>query len=1218
MTAEPPVTAHKVAEDYEFLESLGRGAYGSVWRCIQRHTGADVAVKGFKRTAGNPEELLRLALREVRLLRSLDHPAVIRLVEAFKGRSGRVFMVFPYVGPSAFQVLEAHPRGLPPRTLLLVAWQLAQGLAYLHGRKVVHRDLKPANVLMGEGGVARLCDFGFARRTACGPRDDQTLTPYTVTRWYRPPEVLLGCPYGPAADVWSLGCTLAELATGKPLFPGTSSADQMALIRECLVLRGQAAGGEGLRARLPHLQPALFTLIEGCVSMDPMQRSTAEELLRMPYLSDMHAVLEGTALAAEYDEHYERRRRRHEARRHQAAEQDPAADHDLTADHLVLRDADLPDPNPEPGQEPRGPNGHEWGFQLSQQESHDGPEQPTARLFVFPEGGRDADTGPTLGSGSHACDSASAPFASASASASTPFASASASASAGLVTTPCPDSSAYVGTMGGSARLCSAPQLDGQPLRLCVVPSPGQASRSPQETQSELDPAAGMAEGASRAAAAATHLRLGPERARAASDCPPSGTSSPVVASEAGEWRRDGAHRKQQPRAPSNGRGYFSFDARGAATHSSSDVAAAAADLMQRSPSTQPNLHLAASPRGAGGGGSNSGRGRSPSLPPSASLPPALGAAAWGLAATSSSGHVNGSRGAGAQSPAPRAMAAPPPRTPPPPSKSGTGWRTAADRAAATAAGRPPPLSSAHQRSTAESFASQNDLGARSNSVGAGSSGSQWGQMRSPGVAGGRRSPSVAAGPAASLRPSASAVRSPLSRPSPVGAVQSSIQATLMAARPPALSTKDSRNSSLSGVPECRTPPYAQPPDPLCSETLPRVRPGLPASTSLAESLSGTVSRRGLSPGPSPSPAAGSALADVPGSAGPELFRTQASIDLGGEVITTLIGTADEPWRQQGMSSSGLDWQPPLQARPSNPLAAAAPSPPVHSASTARLALRAGASSGRRTAGGSSSSGPRASWLASGGGGGGGGGVLGGVSGGGVSGLAQLALVEVDEESPYNSAARAGGKGGAGDGSAAGARASDGLSGPPAPAEGPSTTHVPVLLPLAPASPLAGAGGGASGNLSGRFLGALQAIGLRMGSVAGEASPRSSGQFPAFGSALSAGPSGTWANPAPCPAPPTAAAASRAAAAVPPPPARRAGLRSPVTRFGTSGDGAEPAATPAADAVPAAATAVAATARAAPAPAQTTAAGMEEHKGKGLFKRFVKAVKRTFAKAADN
>ncbi|KXZ49517.1 hypothetical protein GPECTOR_21g743 [Gonium pectorale] len=209
-------------EEYEFMATIGEGAYGAVWQCRARSSGRIVAVKGFKEAHIEPE-ILKLALREVRVLQRLDHPAVVKLLDAFKSKTGRVYMVFPYVGPSALQTLDEHPVGLPGTTLKLLAWQMLQALAYLHGRKVVHRDVKPANILMRGDGVAVLCDFGFARKTHCSERDSQALSPYVVTRWYRSPEVLLGQEYGPANDIWSLGCTLAELTTGLPLFQGATA-----------------------------------------------------------------------------------------------------------------------------------------------------------------------------------------------------------------------------------------------------------------------------------------------------------------------------------------------------------------------------------------------------------------------------------------------------------------------------------------------------------------------------------------------------------------------------------------------------------------------------------------------------------------------------------------------------------------------------------------------------------------------------------------------------------------------------------------------------------------------------------------------------------------------------------------------------------------------------------------------------------------------------------
>ncbi|PNH12874.1 Cyclin-dependent kinase-like 3 [Tetrabaena socialis] len=137
--------------------------------------------------AHEDKAIMRLAVREVRVLEAVSHPNIVQLLSAFKSKTGRVYMVFEFVGPSVHMELDRFPSGLAPTETKAVAWQLLQALVYLHGKKIVHRDIKPANILLTEGGVAKLCDFGFARGTKCGPRAAQALSTYVVTRWYRAP-----------------------------------------------------------------------------------------------------------------------------------------------------------------------------------------------------------------------------------------------------------------------------------------------------------------------------------------------------------------------------------------------------------------------------------------------------------------------------------------------------------------------------------------------------------------------------------------------------------------------------------------------------------------------------------------------------------------------------------------------------------------------------------------------------------------------------------------------------------------------------------------------------------------------------------------------------------------------------------------------------------------------------------------------------------------------
>ncbi|GFR44952.1 hypothetical protein Agub_g6260 [Astrephomene gubernaculifera] len=303
-------------EEYEYVSTLGEGAYGYVWKCQERSTGRVVAIKGFKQAHEEPE-IMKLAIREVRVLQALDHPAIIQLIEAFKSKSGRVYMVFPYIGRSAYQELDLQPSGLNAPQLKLLVWQLLQALVYLHRRRVVHRDIKPANILLADSGVIKLCDFGFARPTRCGPRDAQRLSSYVVTRWYRAPEVLVSDAYGPAADVWSVGCTVAELATGQPLFPGKSTPDQLWRIMRCfgplaapqaerMAADSRLEGlrvpprGRSLRERLRGCDPGLFRLIEACLQPDPRLRPTAADLLQMPYFWSVPRLIAGTPLDEVY------------------------------------------------------------------------------------------------------------------------------------------------------------------------------------------------------------------------------------------------------------------------------------------------------------------------------------------------------------------------------------------------------------------------------------------------------------------------------------------------------------------------------------------------------------------------------------------------------------------------------------------------------------------------------------------------------------------------------------------------------------------------------------------------------------------------------------------------------------------------------------------------------------------------------------------------------
>ena len=230
---------------YEILSKLGEGTFGEVYKARSHRTGRIVALK--KILLHNEKDGFPItALREIKLLKMLSHPNILKLeemaVERKKGEAAKrthMHMVTPYMEHDLSGLLENPAVRFTEPQIKCYMLQLLEGLRYLHGNKILHRDMKAANLLINNSGILQIADFGLAR-----PYDDPAPEPgkgggeatrdYTtlvVTRWYRPPELLLQLRrYTTAIDMWGVGCVFGEMFKGKPILAGSSDVNQAYMI----------------------------------------------------------------------------------------------------------------------------------------------------------------------------------------------------------------------------------------------------------------------------------------------------------------------------------------------------------------------------------------------------------------------------------------------------------------------------------------------------------------------------------------------------------------------------------------------------------------------------------------------------------------------------------------------------------------------------------------------------------------------------------------------------------------------------------------------------------------------------------------------------------------------------------------------------------------------------------------------------------------------------
>lgn len=328
---------------YQVFALVGKGMFSNVVKARvfdpdgdkERPVG-EVAIKIVR----SQESMYKAGAKEAQILQKLrqgdpeDKKHLIRLERTFEHR-GHLCLVFESLSMNLRDTIKKYGRdvGLHIKAVRVYAHQLFLALSHLRKSNILHADIKPDNILINESrSNLKLCDLGSATDISY---ETAEIAPYLVSRFYRAPEIILGLPYDCAVDVWSMGCTLYELFTGRILFPGRSNREMLKLMMELkgrfnqkLVKKARFGdvyfdegggfyevleGGGGdknkkihitkpvrdLRTRLQPTAPnpddaaavaeekevlALIDLLDKCLHLDPARRITPRDALVHPFI----------------------------------------------------------------------------------------------------------------------------------------------------------------------------------------------------------------------------------------------------------------------------------------------------------------------------------------------------------------------------------------------------------------------------------------------------------------------------------------------------------------------------------------------------------------------------------------------------------------------------------------------------------------------------------------------------------------------------------------------------------------------------------------------------------------------------------------------------------------------------------------------------------------------------------------------------------------------
>jgi mitogen-activated protein kinase 1/3 len=322
-------TRFEVPQYFEYVKTIGSGAYGVVISAKDTRSDKTFAIKNIQRAFDDLTDAKRI-VREIKLMRHLNHKYILGVSDILEpislAKFEDVYIVSDLMATDLHRVIYSR-HALSDEHIAFFMYQMLCAMKYVHSANVIHRDLKPSNILVNANCELKICDFGLAR--GIFPEEELELTEYVVTRWYRAPEIMLGCmKYTREVDMWSMGCIFAEMMSRKPLFPGQDYIDQLHLImnalgapseQELYFLKNARAKKfmnteytkrgpnpvKSLAQMFSDAPPAALDLLEKMLVIDPHKRITVEDALAHPYLASVRNKEDETTCDQSFDFDFE-------------------------------------------------------------------------------------------------------------------------------------------------------------------------------------------------------------------------------------------------------------------------------------------------------------------------------------------------------------------------------------------------------------------------------------------------------------------------------------------------------------------------------------------------------------------------------------------------------------------------------------------------------------------------------------------------------------------------------------------------------------------------------------------------------------------------------------------------------------------------------------------------------------------------------------------------